>query len=105
VQEKRRHARVQTSLEVSCNMTAYSAVRGSITDLSIGGAFIECEEPIPFGTELSITVRLPGGREDSRIPAVVRWVRPGGVGVQFGLLGARETHLLTDLLRQGKPRP
>jgi hypothetical protein len=29
--------------------------------------------------------------------------KPSGVGAQFGLLGARETHLLAELTRQDKP--
>jgi hypothetical protein len=31
---------------------------------------------------------------------VVRWVRDGGMGVQFGLLGAVETHIITEISRQ-----
>jgi hypothetical protein len=33
--------------------------------------------------------------------AVVRWIRPGCMGLQFELLGARETHLITDLANAG----
>jgi hypothetical protein len=37
------------------------------------------------------------------MPGIVRWNKPGGIGLQFGLLGAKETHLLAELMRQGKP--
>ena len=35
-----------------------------------------------------------------QIPGVVRWTRPDGMGVQFGLLGARETHAITELTKE-----
>jgi hypothetical protein len=35
-----------------------------------------------------------------KLPAVVRWNKPGGFGVQFGLLGAKETHSLAQLLKR-----
>ena len=37
-------------------------------------------------------------KEDSAIDAVVRWAMPTGMGVQFGRMGARDTHALTLLL-------
>ena len=42
-------------------------------------------------------VHVPGEPAAFALPAVVRWVRNGGMGVQFGLLGARETHTITEL--------
>jgi hypothetical protein len=36
---------------------------------------------------------------DSRLSGVVRWAKPGGFGVQFGPMGARETHAMTRLMR------
>jgi hypothetical protein len=103
VQEKRRHARVQVELPVTCTTAEGTAVGGIAKDLSLGGLFIECSQGFAFGTKLSITIRLPGGQDESKIPGVVRWNKAGGVGVQFGLLGAKETHLLAQLMRQGKP--
>jgi type IV pilus assembly protein PilZ len=103
VEEKRRHARVQIELPVTCTTSEGAAFGGIAKDLSLGGLFIECSEDLPFGTELTITIRLPGGHDESKIPGVVRWNKPGGIGVQFGLLGAKETHLLAELMRQGKP--
>jgi hypothetical protein len=103
VQEKRRHARVQVDLPVTCTTSAGSAVGGIARDLSLGGLFIESSESFPFGTQLTITIRIPGGLDESRMPGVVRWSKPGGIGVQFGLLGAKETHLLAELMRIGKP--
>ena len=50
-----------------------------------------------YGTELTIIVELPGSKGDLELPGTVRWYRDEGFGVQFGLLGARETFVLTRL--------
>ncbi len=100
MEEKRRHARVQVELPVTCRAADGARFGGIARDLSLGGLFIECSEDFPFGTKLTITIRLPGALDESEIPAVVRWNKPGGIGVQFGLLGAKETHLLVQLMRQ-----
>jgi type IV pilus assembly protein PilZ len=54
---------------------------------------------VTFGVEVSIVLRLPNTKQDLRVPAVIRWIKPGGFGVQFGLLGARETHALSELFK------
>jgi hypothetical protein len=65
-------------------------------DISVGGMFVETTTPPPFGAEVVITVTLPGQKDRLVLPAVVRWTRPDGMGVQFGLLGARETYAITE---------
>ena len=59
-------------------------------DISLGGMFIYVEQPLPFGAELVVHVLLPGQKAAFALPGVVRWSRPGeGMGIQFGLMGAR----------------
>ena len=101
MEDKRVHPRVTVDLTVSCEPSNAPAFAGLARDASIAGMFIETTAGgnMVFGGELTIVVRLPGAKTDSRIPAVVRWVKPGGFGVQFGLLGARDTHALTELMR------
>jgi Tfp pilus assembly protein PilZ len=72
---------------------------GRSKDISIGGMFIESETPVTFGTEVSILLQLPNTKGLSRLPGTIRWLNPGGFGVQFGLLGARETHAISELLK------
>jgi type IV pilus assembly protein PilZ len=72
---------------------------GLAVDLSVGGLYVEASEIPPFGAEVTIVVDLGGG-EGTRLPGVVRWMKPGGFGVQFGLLGAKQTHLLAGLLHR-----
>ncbi len=99
MEEKRVHPRIPINVDVSCEMKDGAAVTGVAKDLSLGGMFIESEQAPPFGTDLTIVGRLPGASSESRLPGVVRWTKPGGFGIQFGLLGARETHAISQLLR------
>jgi type IV pilus assembly protein PilZ len=71
---------------------------GRAKDLSIGGMYVQTATPLPFGSEVVVHLTLPGQKAPMSLPAVVRWSRaPEGMGLQFGLLGARETHAITEL--------
>lgn len=67
-------------------------------DISHGGMFLSGQAPCPVGTELMLKFDLPGVGP-TQLPAYVRWHRADGFGVQFGLLGARETHAIGRLIR------
>jgi type IV pilus assembly protein PilZ len=99
VQEKREYPRSPVNLHVSCDFDTGESCDGVARDMSLGGMFIEAAAAPAFGSKLSLQCQLPGMKEESRLPAVVRWVTTAGFGVQFGLLGARETHAITSLLR------
>ena len=87
------------NLPIRCEVPGGALFEGLAADLSIGGLYIEAGETPAFGTEITIVGDFPGA-PGTRLPAVVRWMKPGGFGVQFGLLGARETHLLSGLVHQ-----
>lgn len=70
---------------------------GRAKDISVGGMYVETPTPAAFGAEIVVHVLLPGQKASLALPAVVRWTRAGGMGLQFGLLGARETHAITAL--------
>jgi CheY-like chemotaxis protein len=75
----------------------HDEVIGNARDVSVGGMFVETREAVPFGARVVVRIRL---RDEPmlKMPATVRWVSVDGVGVQFGLLGARETHAITQLV-------
>jgi hypothetical protein len=98
--EKRSHPRVPIEATFSCEPAGGAAFQAKCKDLSVGGMYLEASSSPVFGTELTIVGRLPGAKKDLRLPAVVRWVKPGGFGVQFGLLGAVETHVLSELMKE-----
>jgi hypothetical protein len=70
---------------------------GTAKNISVGGMQIETAAAIAFGSAIDVYVVLPGGSGRVRLPGVVRWVREGKMGIQFQLLGAVETHLITQL--------
>ena len=78
--------------------------KGLAKDISVGGMFVQTEIPVPFGAEVVVYVTLPGTAKEIRLPGVVRWKRPDGMGVQFGLLGARETHAITEIVKKAEPQ-
>ncbi|HTA90087.1 MAG TPA: PilZ domain-containing protein [Polyangiaceae bacterium] len=97
-QDKRIHPRIAVEIAVSCERRNGPPVLGIARDISIGGTFVESTELLPFGTELVIVACLPNGKTELRLPGVVRWAKPNGFGVQFALLGVRETHAILTAL-------
>lgn len=98
--EKRRYARASIDLAVVFSAKGSDVSSNGIgKDISIGGIFIETQSTVAFGSEVIVRTRLqtPSGEQDFDLPGVVRWVRAGGMGVQFGLLGALETHAIIEL--------
>jgi hypothetical protein len=72
---------------------------GLAKDVSLGGMFITTEFPAPFGAEITVHATLDGSGELA-LPAIVRWTRADGMGLQFQLLGARETFTITEIVRR-----
>jgi hypothetical protein len=85
-------------MEATCTTETGAVVTGRTRDLSVGGAFIESDETPPFGSKVTMVMRAPGQGE-LRVSAIVRWTQPDGFGVQFQLLGAKETYVLARLMR------
>ncbi len=98
MQEKRAHPRTPVSFDVTVE-TAAGVQTGHARDISVGGMFIETDAQFEFGSEATISCTFPGSEARFALPAIVRWAAPGGVGVQFGLLGARETHAIVQLMK------
>jgi hypothetical protein len=96
VHEKRAHSRVSVNVQVTCTTEGGAVVTGLTRDLSVGGAFVESGEIPAFGSKVNVTLDVAGS-ENMRISGIVRWTKPDGFGVQFQLLGAKETHLLAKL--------
>ena len=70
---------------------------GETRDISIGCVFVE-HVSAAFGKRVTVHLTPSGAFESIRLLGVVRWVGRDGIGIQFGLLGARETHLITQIV-------
>lgn len=99
--EQRRHARSPIEADVTFSVKGKAEkMTGRAKDISVGGMFVETTTPGGFGADVIVHVQLPGADQQMALPGVVRWVRDGGMGVQFGLLGAKETHVITEIGRK-----
>jgi type IV pilus assembly protein PilZ len=104
VEDQRRFERAVLDVPLTFSLKGKSeSFEGRARDVSVGGMFIESPTPAPFGAEIVVSVRLPGSGEIMHLPSRVRWGRGTGMGVQFGLLGAKETHAITELTRTTTP--
>jgi hypothetical protein len=99
VYEKRRHHRVPLEAVVTCRSTEVDAesfnCEAHARDISIGGMYLQSDAPPPLGRKLELSFQLPGNSLVLHLPAIVRWFGVDGFGVQFQLLGAKETHAIT----------
>ncbi len=100
--EQRRYARapINSPAKFTIKGKPGIAADGLVKDISLGGTFIETAAPAGFGANVIVHLTLPGTADPVALPGVVRWVRDGGMGVQFGLLGAVETHVITEIGRK-----
>ncbi len=97
VQEKRRHRRVPLVVAVSCTSTEREGFSCEVTsrDISLGGMYLVSSSVPEFGSKLQVSFTLPGAAAPLHLPAIARWFSRDGFGVQFELLGAKETHAIT----------
>ncbi|MDP9037251.1 MAG: PilZ domain-containing protein [Myxococcota bacterium] len=100
--EHRQHQRAPIDVPVVFVVNGSTErVPGRAKDVSLGGMYVQSSAPARFGLQLVVHVTFPGSKVAHAIPAVVRWTRAGeGMGLQFGLLGARETHAITEVARR-----
>lgn len=77
-------------------------------DLGTGGVFIETENPLKTGEEVSLTFTIPDSKETLAATGKVIWVQkalpeknlPAGMGVQFDEFTGEQRTLLQDFLRR-----
>lgn len=96
--ERRRHVRKQVDLAAECQLDGDDRLPARVSDLSIGGCFVQVEPAPSFGAKLSLRISLPGAAEPVTVDGIVRWTSPEGLGVQFGAVGAKDTYELSEYL-------
>jgi hypothetical protein len=98
--DRRRVTRVHVDLPVLVRLES-GAFEGRAADLGIMGMFIHAAEPPAYGSNVTVEFESPLGRHKLRLSAVVRWSTETGFGIQFGALGALETHEITLIMERG----
>jgi Tfp pilus assembly protein PilZ len=96
--DKRIHARHPIALEVEL-LDGTRSYTGATRDLSLGGMFICTQARLPFGSDISVRIRLPALEDAAVLEATVRWNTAEGVGVGFRSLRARQVWALNHLLK------
>lgn len=98
-----RHLRVPTHLKVRYGGDGEHAA--TLANLSEGGLFVRCQEPLAPDTPLRLEIEGEGGEPPLHLEAVVVHSRemdnqdgPGGFGVEFRNVGSEEQLALTALL-------
>lgn len=93
-------ATVRADLELAVRFDDAGAVHeGVARNMSLGGMFIATSAPAAFGGTVIVNLDLGLGAP-TRVRCFVRWTNDEGMGVQFDVMGARETHALTNLLKE-----
>lgn len=64
--------------------------------------FVHTVAPLRFATEVTLQIAIPSLKYEGEVPAVVRWVRPGGVGLAFRSLRARDVHAFNQLFKSSR---
>ena len=81
---------------------------GFSQDISEGGVFVSTYLLEPVGSEVSVSLGLPGGYEINAT-GIVRWVRdpvdlessePPGMGIEFDSLDERSRELIREFVEQ-----
>jgi uncharacterized protein (TIGR02266 family) len=101
--------RLQAEVSLSSDSNFFTGFSG---DISETGVFVATYESVlPPGTEVQLTLKLPG-RPTLEVAGRVRWVRehsdraPGvfpGMGIEFEKLGEQEVTAIKEFLRRREP--
>lgn len=88
MKEKRKFARTKVDTKSEVHFDEGMTFSSS-TDMSNGGLFISTPEPLSEGSEVSLSLQIPG-EESVDIKGIVRWVRESdgedsrsGMGIEF----------------------
>ncbi len=74
--------------------------RSMTRNLSLGGVFIDTDLRPAFNARVKLRFSIPNQKEPVEVGGVVRWVDPGGFGVQFDGLRARDVWALGKYFEQ-----
>jgi uncharacterized protein (TIGR02266 family) len=97
-----RRANPRIPVAVPISFQAGGVIAGARTqDLGRGGVAIRTMEPLPLGTMIELTFRLPGSPRDITAEGRVAWSdRRVGMGVQFEKLSSEAQQVLNAFVEQ-----
>jgi len=93
VNRRRVHERYPCSIDATLRV-GERALEVRASNISLGGAFFESQESLPLAQDVRVELAIPESGISLEAEATVRWHKPGGFGVQFKSLRAREVWAL-----------
>lgn len=107
--KRRAHPRVPASVSATIRLPGgktHTATR--LTNISLGGVFIDMEDPLAFGTEVSLEFTLPVAARTINCRGLVVWTSkhgPGaegkrGIGVRLMEIGIADMRVLADFIER-----
>lgn len=99
MRDKREHQRAILEVPVRVHPKNGPVWETQSLDISIGGMFLAGKSEVEIGAEVTLAFQLPK-LGDVNMPGFVRWTSERGIGIQFGLIGPRETHAIGGLVRR-----
>ncbi|MEM9072805.1 MAG: PilZ domain-containing protein [Myxococcota bacterium] len=101
---RRVHERYTCDLPVTL-VTESGEITRTASNISLGGMYLEPGADLPYGTTGTLRFRVPALKEDANVDVVVRWIKPEGIGLQFGSLRAIEVWALNQYFKSLQPAP
>ena len=105
--QRRQSQRFQVDLELTLQSES-TIWMGQASNVSDGGVFVATKELKPIGTEVELTLKLPGNMLPVWALGVVCWIRetsgkedaPLGMGIQFRLIADEALRRIRDFVRE-----
>jgi c-di-GMP-binding flagellar brake protein YcgR len=96
--ERRRHLRIKATVEIELHLEKQAVpLRPKITDLSLGGCYIEMIFTLEVGTKVNLTLRIGDAKVNTEGIVVTRDLQIGN-GIRFTDMGAEDKIRLKNFL-------
>lgn len=94
--EKRRHERFNCLVAVDYDISDWT-YQSFLRDISLGGAYLESEQPALLGSRLTLSLTAPGVMRRCKVQGKVIRCDPGGIAVGFENLSLRQKEVIQAL--------
>jgi CheY-like chemotaxis protein len=99
LQERRRAARVSVDISVIARVSGLGIMKARVSDLSIGGLALQCDQLLPIDREVSLVLSLPPANDTIRITGkVVNGNETGRAGIRFSFVPEEDLSVLENWL-------
>ena len=105
--ERRDSQRVEAEISINLTLTDGTALTfGTVRNVSLGGVFVEMNDPLPAGSEIRMGFIMPTDETPILCRGIVKWVHASssdgdfksGIGVELCDLTETEKGRLSELL-------